>query len=341
MSSKTLRILILAIWCFISSAPLCASISVDVENFAIVRGQTKKIAVTLTNDTPVTAFQFDLYMPEQLSLVSTPGQNDSIVLSERASSTHTVLYDKVSNGATRIVSYSSNSDNFSGTEGAIVYLNVRADSSYLGNATIGLRKILVTDMNVAEHKLSDVSHTFTVRDGLTFAVTYFVDGNTVHVDSVKMGDSIPPYSVAPKEGYTFSGWSEIPAIMPERDVNVYGSFTVNTYAIRYYLNDKPYYTDSLAFGATICPIAAPVQEGYRFSGWQGIPADSIMPAYDLKVYGTLIDGIETTQMDILHQRYYTVEGVPVATLMSDELYIVVTVFTNGSRKTEKVYFSKN
>ena len=42
------------------------------------------------------------------------------------------------------------------------------------------------------------------------------------------GDAITPETEPTKEGYTFSGWSEIPATMPAHDVTVTGTFTQET-----------------------------------------------------------------------------------------------------------------
>lgn len=57
-----------------------------------------------------------------------------------------------------------------------------------------------------------------------FSVNYFIDGELYAVDSVKHGDTIIPRAEPIKEGYTFSGWSEVPEIMPAHDVEIYGSF---------------------------------------------------------------------------------------------------------------------
>ena len=44
---------------------------------------------------------------------------------------------------------------------------------------------------------------------------------------VTYGDAIFPMAPPTKEGYIFSGWSEIPATMPASDVVVTGSFEVD------------------------------------------------------------------------------------------------------------------
>lgn len=58
-----------------------------------------------------------------------------------------------------------------------------------------------------------------------YTLTYMVDGETYKTYEVEYGASITPEDEPTKEGYTFSGWSEIPETMPAKDVTVTGSFT--------------------------------------------------------------------------------------------------------------------
>ena len=57
-----------------------------------------------------------------------------------------------------------------------------------------------------------------------FCVNYYIDGEFYAVDSVKHCDTIILREEPIKEGYTFSGWSEVPEIMPAHDVEIYGNF---------------------------------------------------------------------------------------------------------------------
>ena len=58
-------------------------------------------------------------------------------------------------------------------------------------------------------------------------LTYMVDGEVYKTYTLKEGDAINPEAEPTKEGYTFSGWSEIPSVMPNHDVTVSGTFTKN------------------------------------------------------------------------------------------------------------------
>ena len=57
-------------------------------------------------------------------------------------------------------------------------------------------------------------------------IQYIVDGETYKTVIVPIGKKIIPEAEPSKEGYVFSGWSSIPAIMPSENVTVTGSFTL-------------------------------------------------------------------------------------------------------------------
>ena len=71
---------------------------------------------------------------------------------------------------------------------------------------------------------STISNSFTIN---TYKLTYMVDGMVYMSSYVTYGDAIFPMTPPVKEGYIFSGWSEIPATMPASDVVVTGSFEVD------------------------------------------------------------------------------------------------------------------
>ena len=116
-----------------------------------------------------------------------------------------------------------------------------------------------------------------------YTLTYKVEGVVYKAIEYAFGSVITPEAYPEKEGYTFSGWSEIPATMPAHDVVVTGSFTVNNYTLFYWLDGSLYKSVVVAYSAAITPEGSPEKEGYTFTGWQGIPAT--MPARDVDVYG--------------------------------------------------------
>ena len=128
-----------------------------------------------------------------------------------------------------------------------------------------------------------VTGTFIVNK---YKLTYKVDGEEYKSSEVAYGSTITPETEPTKEGYTFSGWSDIPATMPDHDVTVTGSFAVNKYKLTYQVDGVEYKYSEVAYGSTITPEAEPTKEGYTFSGWSEIP--ETMPAHDVTVTGTFI-----------------------------------------------------
>ena len=145
-----------------------------------------------------------------------------------------------------------------------------------------------------------VKGNFTIN---TYSVTYVIDGEVYHTDSVVYSTGTPSLEDPVKEGYTFNGWSEIPDSMPANDVTVVGSFTVNTYKITYTVDGEEYYSNMVTYGSIITPLAYPVKEGYSFSGWGDVPAT--MPARDITINGFFIINTYKVIYMVDGEVYYT------------------------------------
>ena len=149
-----------------------------------------------------------------------------------------------------------------------------------------------------------------------YTLTYMVDGTKYKEYSVGEGDNITPEPAPTKQGYTFFGWSDIPATMPANNVTVTGTFSKNTYKLTYFVDGQTYKTFSYQYGTAITPEAAPTKQGYTFSGWSSIPGT--MPANDVTVTGTFTKNAATTYMLIymvdgqVYKTFYYEAGATVA-----------------------------
>ena len=156
-------------------------------------------------------------------------------------------------------------------------------------------------------------------NAVQYTLTYMVDGNIYKQYSLEEGATITPEPAPTKEGYTFSGWSEIPETMPAHDVTVTGSFVPNKYQLTYKVDGEVYKSYNIEYGAIITPEPAPTKEGYTFSGWSEIPAT--MPDHDVTVTGTftinkykliyLVDGELYKSFEIEHGATITPEPAPI------------------------------
>ena len=166
----------------------------------------------------------------------------------------------------------------------------------------------------------------------SYKLTYTVDGVEHKSSEVKYGATIAAEAEPTKEGYTFSGWSEIPETMPAKDVVITGSFSINSYKLIYIVDNEEYKVYDVEYGANITAEAAPIKDGYTFSGWSEIP--ETMPAKDVTITGcfTFVDAIEDVIADDGTYEIYTTDGKRIETLQKG---VNIIKYRNGS--TQKVY----
>lgn len=249
-------------------------------------GRNWQLNVELLNPgtTNLTAFQMDLLLPEGVTLAEGTLRPGDRTLG------HTLMANTLPDGALRVVAYSPANQAIAGNAGEIFSLTLNADiplavGTYrviLDNIRLSLRTgIEVAAPNIeavltaSEPPVEPATHTLTfLVDGATYATLSFAEGAAITLPE-------PPS----KEGYTFTGWDNLPETMPAEDVAVSAVFTVNKYKVYYYLGDELYATQEVAYGAAITPPEVEDSDEYQFLGWQDVPAT--MPAHDISIYGTM------------------------------------------------------
>ena len=175
---------------------------------------------------------------------------------------------------------------------------------------------------IEKYKSTDYWNKFLhIIEGSPFEHTlrYLVDGETFSTYSLEEGDAITPDEAPTKEGYTFSGWSEIPETMPANDVTITGTFIPNKYKLTYMVDGVEYKSNEIEFGSTITAEENPTKEGYTFSGWSEIP--ETMPSGDVTVTGSFsvnnykltytLDGEEYKTAEVDYGTALTPEEAPV------------------------------
>lgn len=115
-----------------------------------------------------------------------------------------------------------------------------------------------------------------------YQLSYNIDGEIYRTMYLDFGDEIPVVELPEKEGYTFSGWSEIPETMPANDLFVSGSFIVNKYLVTFKIDGEVIAKYTLEYGTAIETPEVPEKEGHTFS-WGEVAAT--VPANDLTYDG--------------------------------------------------------
>ena len=118
---------------------------------------------------------------------------------------------------------------------------------------------------------------------ISYKLTLLVDNEVYYEQNVPcdrdLATVMESVGIPTKEGYTFSGWSEIPVTMPAEDIVITGGFTINNYTVTFKVDGEVIYSESLAYGSTIVVPEAPAKEGYTFS-WgevaETVPASTVI-----------------------------------------------------------------
>ena len=139
-----------------------------------------------------------------------------------------------------------------------------------------------------KYKKSDDDLIYTFGDKLfdnqsIHKAVFKIGDDIVGTKTLASGQTVTAIEAPAKEGHTFAGWNDIPATMPDHDIEIVGSYTVNSYHLTYILDGETYKEADVPFGTKLTPEAAPEKKGYIFSGWQELP--ETMPAHDVEVNG--------------------------------------------------------
>ena len=252
------------------------NIYTDATEFSIEAGESEFIELGLNNQlSNLVAFQMDLTLPEGIGIDKT-----GCSLSSRITDAEqTLTIGKLENGAYRLTSSSLSLTPISGNLGELVTLKLTAEEGCVGG-TATISNIRFSTADSERVTLDDTSFDISVK----YDIVYKVDNQDYKTESIAYGADIIPQSDATREGYTFSGWSEIPETMPNHDVVVTGTFSINSYTLTYELDGEVYKSTSVVYGTAITPEEDLIKEGYTFSGWSEIP--ETMPANDVVVTGS-------------------------------------------------------
>lgn len=116
-----------------------------IENFSIDAGQTKQVALLMENETLFTGFQFDLILPDGLTIETKANGDPKVTINTNRADDHLTITNFRDDGRISILLMSLNSTEIQGTSGAILYFNLTASNSFNGNHQVLINNIEMTD----------------------------------------------------------------------------------------------------------------------------------------------------------------------------------------------------
>ena len=283
----------------LSSILTASAEQLHVPELTLAPGASATVEISLDNEhSDLVAFQMDLALPEGLSIDKAGCFLTSRITDEQQE----LVIGKLESGAFRLTSTSMSLTPISGTGGPLLSLKINLDESFVqGTVTIG--NIRFSTSSSERVTLDDVSFTINTH----YTLTYIVDGEVYKTSTVAYGTELTPEAEPTKEGYVFSGWNDLPATMPARDVTVTGTFTPGSYNVTFQYGDSILTTTKVEYGAVIPLPESLDSDRYTLVEWLDVPAT--MPAHDITIYADFTDGVKAIRGNTIDTEYYLLNGV--------------------------------
>ena len=138
-----------------------------VETVKMSAGETKQIAIMLNNPThKYAAFQFDLVLPEGISIAKNNKGKLIASLNEDRKDDHTLNVSETGTNTYRFLAFSMTNTEFSGTDGTLVYVTLQANEGLSGgNRTVTIQSQVFTEVSGEQHKWNDATFSIEINGG--------------------------------------------------------------------------------------------------------------------------------------------------------------------------------
>ena len=161
------KIKFIIVMCLLSiTKSVLATDNVTISGFRITRGETKEVNILLENDVAYVGFQFDLYLPEGITVASYSSDDSRIPASS------SVTMNQQTDGAYRFVGAALGGEAIVGNSGSIVKLSVTASSTVAyGSKTGYFRAIKLSNAGGTGPVYPEKSFTFSVIEPSVVTIT--------------------------------------------------------------------------------------------------------------------------------------------------------------------------
>ena len=141
--------------------------NLTVETVKMSAGETKQVAIVLNNPThQYAAFQFDMVLPEGVSIAKNDKGKFIASLNEDRKDDHTLNVSETGTNTYRFLAFSMTNTEFYGTDGALVYVTLLASEGISeGSKTATIQSQVFTEVSGEQYKWSDKTFTVEINGG--------------------------------------------------------------------------------------------------------------------------------------------------------------------------------
>ena len=156
MKTRKIKQIIMAVVALMALLPMrsmAASATLSIEDFTIKGGETKTMFIDVNNaDMQVTLVQFDMRLPQGLSVALEDEEYDIFIAGRTTYKKHSVSVNLI-DGLLRVMLHSSNREVLSGSSGAVLGVTLTAASGFSsGKIQLENIKIVAPDASATTSK---------------------------------------------------------------------------------------------------------------------------------------------------------------------------------------------
>ena len=147
--------------------------NLTVANVELKPGESKNVAISLENPTKkYTAFQFDVVLPEGVTVELKNNGKPKISLNEDRIDDHTLTVQDLGSGSYRLLCFSMSNAELYGTSGTLITMTLHAaDNVSAGAKTGNIKSQVFTETSGTQVKWDDLSFTITIAAAVVPEVT--------------------------------------------------------------------------------------------------------------------------------------------------------------------------
>lgn len=146
-------------------------------------GKTVTLPILMNNEQQITGLQFDLYLPEGITVAKKANGKNDITVTERMEEGYSLSNNSMDDGSVRVTGLSMESTPFTGNSGAIVNVELQVDESVAeGNYQIQVKNIILSDVNGVAHKPATASCELTVKS--------YIPGDVDNSGDININDAV-------------------------------------------------------------------------------------------------------------------------------------------------------
>ena len=163
-----------------------------------------EVTISLNNDTEFTAFQTEIILPSELTII-----DGSFKLTDRATTSHKLSTQLFGNNKARVVVTSMSNATINNCKGAILTFKVEPQSGVSKEGEIILQNNYFSDASANEYKLPNTSATVIISTSVKYTVSVSAtQGGTAEASATEVEEGATvTLTATPNDGYKFTNWT--------------------------------------------------------------------------------------------------------------------------------------